>query len=370
MAELENKQCGENLEQKNNTKIISDMDKEVAKHTIKDSVFTNLFQDKKYLLQLYKALHPEDTDVTEDNLTDVTIKNVLTDNIYNDLGFMVDNRLMILVEAQSTWTMNIIIRALLYLSQTYHDYFERTKQSLYMSKKVQMPKPELYVIYTGSRKNRPTEISLSEEFFDGEDCSINVKVKMIYDGKEGDIINQYVIFTKVCGEQIAIHGRTKRAILEAIHICKDKNVLKEYLESKEKEVVDIMMVLYDEQEVLRSYLECAVYEATQQAIQKGRQEGLQKGRQEGLQKGLQEGLQEGRQEGLQEGRQEGLQEGRQEGLQEGLQEGRQEGLQEGRQDEKIETAKRLLKMEKFSLEEIAYGTGLTIEDIEQLANLH
>ena len=56
----------------------------VMKRTIKDSVFTNLFQDKKYLLQLYKALHPEDTDITEDKLTDITIKNVLTDNTYND----------------------------------------------------------------------------------------------------------------------------------------------------------------------------------------------------------------------------------------------------------------------------------------------
>ena len=64
--------------------------KEVMKRTIKDSVFTDLFQNKKYLLQLYKSLHPED-DVTEDDLTDVTIKNVLTDNIYNDLGFVVED---------------------------------------------------------------------------------------------------------------------------------------------------------------------------------------------------------------------------------------------------------------------------------------
>ena len=26
---------------------------------------------------------------------------------------------------------------------------------------------------------------------------------MIYDGKSGDIINQYVVFTKVCNEQVA-----------------------------------------------------------------------------------------------------------------------------------------------------------------------
>ena len=56
-----------------------------------------------------------------------------------------------------------------------------------MSKKVQIPKPELYVIYAGNRKNKPAEISLSEEFFSGEDCCIDVKVKMIYDGKEGDL---------------------------------------------------------------------------------------------------------------------------------------------------------------------------------------
>lgn len=238
----------------------------IMKRTIKDSVFTDLFQDKKYLLQLYKALHPEDTDVTENDLNDITIKNVLTDNIYNDLGFTVGGKLMILVEAQSSvWTVNIIVRALMYLVQTWHDYFERTKQNLYKSKKVQMPIPEVYVIFTGERKTRPSEISLSQEFFGGKECAVDVKVKMIYDGKEGDIINQYVMFTKVCNEQMKKYGRTRKAVMEAIRICKDRNVLSEYLSSKESEVVSIMMVLYDEEEIMRSYVESEVYEATQKA---------------------------------------------------------------------------------------------------------
>jgi len=234
----------------------------VMKRTIKDSVFTNLFQDKKYLIQLYKALHPEDNDITEDKLTDITIKNVLTDNLYNDLGFIAnEDKVIILVEAQVTWTMNIIVRALMYMVQTYHDYFNRTKQNLYKSKKVKMPVPEIYVIYTGDRKKKPSEVSLVQEFFGGKDSCIDVKVKMIYDGKEGDIINQYVIFTKICNEQRVLHGRTQKAVLEAISICKDRNVLKEYLSSKEKEVVDIMMVLYDEEEIMRSYVESEVHEA-------------------------------------------------------------------------------------------------------------
>ncbi len=57
-----------------------------VKHTVKDSVFTDLFEDKKYLIQLYRALHPEDTKATEDELQDITINNVFVDGIYNDIG--------------------------------------------------------------------------------------------------------------------------------------------------------------------------------------------------------------------------------------------------------------------------------------------
>lgn len=117
-----------------------------AKRTAKNSVFIDLFQNKGYLLKLYQTLHPEDITATEDSLTNVTIENVLTDNLYNDLGFIVNNKLMVLVEAQTTWTVNILVRALLYIAQSYHEYFQRTSQNLYQSRKVKMPKPELYVI--------------------------------------------------------------------------------------------------------------------------------------------------------------------------------------------------------------------------------
>ena len=225
----------------------------MPKRKIKDSVFTNLFQDRKYLLQLYKALHPEDCNVTEEEIADVTIKHVLVDADYNDLGFSVGNRLMILIESQSTWTLNIIIRALMYLIQTYHDYFKRTNQNLYGSKKVNMPIPELYMIFTGERKNIPDTISLSKEFFDEAKIAIDAEVKVLYQENEKDIIGQYIIFSKVYNEQRKLYGKTKQAVTETIRICKDRNVLREYLESKEQEVVDIMMTLFDDEQILKAY---------------------------------------------------------------------------------------------------------------------
>lgn len=226
------------------------------KRKIKDSVFTNLFHDKKYLFRLYQALHPEDSSVTEDDIKDVTIKHILVDADYNDLGFSIGGRLVILVESQSTWTFNIIIRALMYLMQTYHDYFKRTKQNLYGSKKVNMPKPELYVIFTGEKPgNPPDTISLSQNFFGGEKIAIDAEVRVLYQEDESNIIGEYIIFCKVYNEQRKIYGQTKEAVLETIRICKDRNVLKEYLVNKEQEVVDIMMTLFDDEQVLEAYAE-------------------------------------------------------------------------------------------------------------------
>lgn len=230
------------------------MAEQTPNRKIKDSVFTNLFQDKKYLLQLYKALHPETPNVTEDEIADVTIKHVLIDADYNDLGFSVGNRLMILIESQSTWTLNIIIRALMYLIQTYHDYFKRTNQNLYGSKKVTMPTPELYVIFTGERKNIPDTISLSKEFFGGAKIAIDAEVKVLYQENEKDIIGQYIIFSKIYNEQRKLYGNTKQSVTETIRICKSRNVLKEYLENKEQEVVDIMMTLFDDEQILKAYV--------------------------------------------------------------------------------------------------------------------
>ncbi|MCX4315681.1 MAG: hypothetical protein OSJ52_03435, partial [Lachnospiraceae bacterium] len=129
----------------------------------------------------------------------------------------------------------IIIRALMYLIQTYHDYLKRTNQNLYGSKKVNLPKPELYVIYTGNRTHIPDTLSLQKDFFDGEKIALEAKIKVLYQ------------------EQRKQYGNTKQAVTETIRICKNRDVLKEYLESKEQEVVDMMMTLFDDEQILKAY---------------------------------------------------------------------------------------------------------------------
>ena len=126
----------------------------------------------------------------------------------------------------------------------------------------------MYVTFTGNRKTKPEYLYLSKEFFGGGDSVLDVKVKMIYDGKDGDIINQYVAFTKIYNEQVKLHGRTREAVLETIHICKDQNALSEYLSGREKEDVDIMMTLFNEEYILKTHLESEKQEAEKRGFAK------------------------------------------------------------------------------------------------------
>ena len=85
---------------------------------------------------------------------------------------------------------------------------------------------------------------------------------------EKDIISQYITFTKVYNEQLKLYQRTRKTITETIRICKDRNVLREYLSSREKEVVDIMMTLFDEDRIMQTYVANKEKEAAKEAVRK------------------------------------------------------------------------------------------------------
>ena len=246
------------------------------KRSVKDSVFTYLFKQPEYTRQLYLALHPEDTDVKESDFKLVTLENVLTTGFYNDLGIQVRNRLILLVEAQSTFSVNIALRMLLYLAGTYKEYIEEQKLDLYGSHPVEIPRPELYVVYTGDRKEIPETLRLSD-LYQGAG-SAEVEVKVLRDDGTGDILDQYVRFCKIADEQREKYGLTQQAIDETIRICIAENVLAPFLASRQKEVLEIMVTLFDQEKIA----EIHDYNVAKAARQEGHQLGREEGREEGI----------------------------------------------------------------------------------------
>ena len=145
-----------------------------------------------------------------------------------------------------------MVRVLLYVAWTWYKYIKQNELDIYDENKIELPEPELYVIYTGG-DSKPGKVSLSESFFGGKNICIDCEVTVLTDGKKGDIISQYVRFCHVFDEQVKIHGRTRRAVEETIRICQGEDVLKEYLERQREEVLDIMEALFDRETTIMNY---------------------------------------------------------------------------------------------------------------------
>ena len=255
----------------------------IIKRKIKDSVFTALFSERKYLEELCRVLKPDVTEEELETLSIVTIQNILVDGLYNDLGFMIGNYILYLVEAQSTWSANIAVRIAMYYFETVREYITENGINIY-GRKVKIPKPVFYVVYTGKERHDEEYMSLAEEFFDGDASAMEVKVRVIRSGEGRNILDQYIGFTKVSDEQVRLYGRTHKAIVETLRICIENDILKEFLKSREKEVIDMMTALFDEETVLKAAFAEKDREKAE-AKEEGRQEGEKIGEKRGEKRG-------------------------------------------------------------------------------------
>ena len=226
----------------------------------KNSVFLDMFRRKEYLIRLYRDLHPDDQSVSEDDLTVATIENVFTIKDYNDLGFMVvgsKRKILIMVEAQSKWSTNVIIRIWEYVIDTLMNYFVNNDDNLYENAKVEMPDIETYVVYTGKSVPRLFKkldkddsgkyiLSLNKEFFDGKEGQPELLAKVIYVKNGSGILEEYIRFSQAFDGQMSKcrDDRDKaKAIQEVFKICTEENILKDYLEAHRGEVEKIMMTM-------------------------------------------------------------------------------------------------------------------------------
>ena len=320
----------------------------------KDSVFVDLFAyditAKENFISLYNALHGTNLDVKTTDVQPVMLEQVLYMKYYNDIAMLIDGKIVILIEHQSTINQNMPFRFLEYIARIYEKI--TTKDEKFGRKLVKLPVPEFYVFYNG-KEDYPTEsmMKLSDAFMQLGDYSelknqlenanypleISVKVININVDKENPILKrcetlkQYSEFIEQVRSNIenAVSEPFTNAIKEAIK----KGFLSDYLNRKSTEVQNMLLAEYD-------------YD-TDVAVQR--------------KEAFNDGILQGRNEGIAIGEERGITIGREEGRNEGI----SLGITQGEHKKAVETAKSM-KSENMSVSLIAHFTGLSVEEIEKL----
>jgi len=216
----------------------------------KDSVFTKLFgHDEKIILELYNAIF--NANCGEDTKIEITtLDEALFMDWINDISFVIDGKLVVLIEHQSTINNNMPLRMLIYITKIYEKI--RDTRSLYKKKATALPRPEFVVLYNGKEEYPDRkELKLSDMFEKyGEENPVNLElVVQIYNINKGrnpefaarsTTLDQYEIFVAKVHENEKTMPK-KEAIIKAVKDCSDNGILKEFLRKHSAEVVNMLL---------------------------------------------------------------------------------------------------------------------------------
>ena len=293
-----------------------------ANRKYKDSIFVDLFSEdekaKENFLSLYNALHGTNLPLSCP-VENIRLENVMYMNIINDVSCLVDGKIIVLAEHQSTINENMPLRFLQYIARLYEKL--QTPTDRYLRKLSKIPTPEFYVFYNGVEDYPETiTLKLSDAFMTKPDSlplELEVKVYNINKSKGAEVLSrcktldEYSLFVEEVRRQTELDP--ENGFTNAVKICIEKGILKEYLQRKAREVINMLIAEYD-------------YD-TDIAVQ--RQESLMIGLQQGIQQGI------------------------------------QQGFSNGSRQKALETAK-ILKQFGDSVQKIAQATGLTQAEVEAI----
>ena len=252
-----------------------------VKYALKDSVFTLLFSEISNVRKLYQELHNDGENYSDEDFKIITLENAFINGLYNDLGFSVRDRLIILVEAQSTFNPNMGVRLLMYIAKSYHDYIVENKLNIFGEKLIKLPMPEFIVVYSGTAKQDVNEIRLSDCFEAGIIPNIELIVKVIKkDNVKSGILQEYLSFCDMYNINVRGKKTTDErlsGLRQVIRECINNGILREFFKKHQKEVEDMMMTVIPPEQALE-FIKLEEYN-------KGVEEGEARGEARGVEQG-------------------------------------------------------------------------------------
>jgi len=228
----------------------------MAKHNrrYKDSVFVDFFGEDKNakanFLSLYNALHGTCLDATTE-LEPLRLEQVMYMAFCNDVACLVDGKIIVLVEHQSTINANMPLRFLQYAARLYERI--QNPRDRYLKHLKKIPTPEFYVFYNGEEDYpESATLRLSDAFITAPEkpsLEVVVSVTNINYTKGSRILHtckplkEYTLFIEAVRKHTKLDS--ENGFRNAIKECIQNDILREYLQRKSREVMNMLIAEYD-----------------------------------------------------------------------------------------------------------------------------
>ena len=255
----------------------------------RDTFFRFYFNDKARLLSLCNALTSEDaTDPNEIEIN--TLDETFFSKRKNDISCIFRDRLLILIEHQTSLNENMPLRFLLYIAKLLNKIYDKEfSRQLYKLKAIELPRPEFYVFYNGRETATEfTEMKLSDAFKEWTD-SLELKVKFYNLNpphnrellKKSLPLEDYCVFVERVNSNKRNGLDDDSAFFEAYkHLMTARSWMKDFLLEHEWELFDMIITEYNEEWDNEAKREYYIEKGLKQGIEKGIEKGREEGREE------------------------------------------------------------------------------------------
>ena len=229
---------------------------------IRDTVFCHFMSNESHLLSLCNALNDTGYDESSD-ITINTLEGSFFSNIKNDISFLLNNLMVVLIEHQTTINPNMPLRFLSYVDELYKRYTSTSHKKIYGDDLIKIPAPEFYVFYDGNDTSFEQQtLKLSDAFETQSDkLELTVHVYNLADGMNDELkrkclpIGEYSIFSNAYKHFRQQKMEIDHAVDAAIKYCLENNVMVSYLKNNQKEVIDMFGFEWNEKEEREALLE-------------------------------------------------------------------------------------------------------------------
>lgn len=230
----------------------------------KDRVFRLIFQRKEDLLDLYNALN-DSAYTNPEELVITTLEDAVYLNMKNDVSFLIGDVLN-LYEHQSTSNPNMHIRGLFYLSDLYRIYIKHHDLYIYREPRLQLPFPQYFVFYNGTRKEPDRqELYLSSSFPDkgAKKPALECTAVMlnINRGNNQQLmercgrLQEYSFFIAAIRDNLMAGMTIEEAVEQAVDLCIEREILSDILIQNRGDIVNTLLTEYNEEKYLNGLRE-------------------------------------------------------------------------------------------------------------------
>ena len=223
-------------------------DDNTLKKNHKGSLFKGLFNEPQHFIDLYKECSGKqlrEEDIEQFGLGADYINRLL----YNDVSYLTkDNRLIIMVEHQSTPNPNMPLREAMYYFELLRIWLTMKKKDLSARAYVEAPTPEFYVAYLGDKSYNMQSLSFIRSFLSIECKLVDISFEKLKGQEPGNSLAGYAYFYKKYNEMKDQGASSEQAFGYAVRECMESGYLAGVV-NKEGFVVDYMPIFSRDDEL-------------------------------------------------------------------------------------------------------------------------